>query len=154
MVKINWDVIERVEVGSSSRGIIIRDSEDQLLAAVSSAGSKGGDHFARRLLCLTKALMFAREIGFFDVEIDIEDARLFHALSSKSLDNSRWGHLIEGVRLCLQSCVRWKLFKIPKFCNSAAKFLARMVKSSPCFDVWLEDYPLFLRDVILREFPL
>jgi hypothetical protein len=154
MVKINWDVIERVEVGSSSRGIIIRDSEGQVLAAVSSAGSKGGDHFARRLLCLTKALMFAGEIGFFDVEIDIEDARLFHALSSKSLDNSRWGHLIERVRLCLQSCARWKLVKIPKFCNSAAKFLARMVKSSPCFDVWLEDYPLFLRDVILREFPL
>ncbi|GMY33813.1 putative ribonuclease h protein [Fagus crenata] len=154
MVKINWDVIERVEVGSSSRGIIIRDSEDQLLAAVSSAGSKGGDHFARRLLCLTRALIFAGEIGFFDVEIDIEDARLFHALSSKSLDNSRWGHLIERVRLCLQSCARWKLVKIPKFCNSAAKFLARMVKSSPCFDVWLEDYPLFLRDVILREFPL
>jgi hypothetical protein len=67
------------------------------------------------------------EIGFFDVEIDIEDARLFHALTSNSLDNSRWGHLIEGVRLCLQSCARWKLVKIPKFCNSATKSLAKMV---------------------------
>uniref|UniRef100_A0A2N9F7D7 Protein kinase domain-containing protein n=1 Tax=Fagus sylvatica TaxID=28930 RepID=A0A2N9F7D7_FAGSY len=85
-------------------GIIIRDSEGQVLAAVSSAGPEGGDLFARRLLCLTRALMFAGEIGFFDVEIDIADARLFHALSSKSLDNSRWGHLIEGVRLCLQAC--------------------------------------------------
>ena len=77
MVKINWDVIERVEVGSSSRGIIIRDSEGQVLAAVSSMGSEGGDLFARRLLCLTRALMFAGEIGFFDVEIDIEDVDCF-----------------------------------------------------------------------------
>jgi hypothetical protein len=88
------------------------------------------------------------------VEIDIEDARLFHALSSKSLDNSRWGHLIEGVRLCLQSCATWKVVKIPKSCNSAAKVLATMEKTSPCFDVWLEDYPLILRDVILHELPL
>ncbi len=50
--------------------------------------------------------MFAGGIGFFDVEIDIENARLFYALTSKSLDNSQWGHLIEGVRLCLQSCAR------------------------------------------------
>jgi hypothetical protein len=154
MVKINWDVIKRDEDGSSSRGIIIRDSEGQVVAAVSSAGSEGGDLFARRLLCLTRALMFAREIGFFDVEIDIEDTRLFQALISKSLDNSRWGHLIVGIRLCLQSCARWKLTKIPKFCNSAAKLIARMVKPSHCFDVWLEDYPLSLRDVILRELPL
>uniref|UniRef100_A0A2N9FK41 Uncharacterized protein n=1 Tax=Fagus sylvatica TaxID=28930 RepID=A0A2N9FK41_FAGSY len=46
-------------------------------AAISSVGSEGGDLFARRLLCLTRALMFAGEIGFFDVEIDIEDARQF-----------------------------------------------------------------------------
>ena len=46
--------------------------------------------------------MFDGEVGFFDVEIDIEDARLFQALTSKSLYNSRWGHLIEGVRLGLQ----------------------------------------------------
>jgi hypothetical protein len=98
--------------------------------------------------------MFAGGIGFFDVEIDIENARLFQALTSKSLDNSQWGHLIEGVRLCLQSCARWKLVKIPKFCNSAAKSLARMVKPIFCFDVWLEDYPLSLQDVILRELPL
>ena len=78
--------------------------ERQVLAAVSSVESEGGDLFARRLLCLTRALMFAGEIGFFDVEIDIEDARLFHDLISKSLDNSRRGHQIEGVRLCLQSC--------------------------------------------------
>ena len=137
-----------------NRGIIIRDSEGQVLAAVSSAGPEGGDLFARRLLCLTRALMFAGEIGFFDVEIGIVDARLFHALSSKSLDNSRWGHLIEGVRVCLQACARWKLSKIPNFCNSAAKLIARMVKPSPCFDVWLEDYLFSLRDVILREIPL
>jgi hypothetical protein len=59
------------------QGIIIRDSEGQVLAAISSVGSEGGDLFARRLLCLTRALMFAGEIGFFDVEIDIEDARQF-----------------------------------------------------------------------------
>ena len=66
--------------------------------------------------------MFDGAVGFFDVEIDIEDARLFQALTSKSLDNSQ-------------------LVKIPKFCYSATKFLAWMVKPIPCFDVWLEDYP-------------
>ena len=51
-------------------------------------------------------------------------------------------------------CARWKVVKIPKSCNSAAKVLARMEKTSHCFDVWLEDYPLILRDVILHELPL
>ena len=43
MVKINWDVVVRDEDGCSIGGIIIRDSEGQVLAAVNSVGSEGGE---------------------------------------------------------------------------------------------------------------
>lgn len=93
MVKVNWDVaINKVE-DYTSYGIIVRDCEMQVLSTRSTKQVSIMDQTMTEAWAALQALLFSKEIGFFDVILDGDALQIM-----KSPNWSKFGHFIEGIK--------------------------------------------------------
>ena len=102
--------------------------------------------------CLRRALVFARDMGFFDLIIEGECKSLFWVLHSTP-DLSPTGLLFEDIRCLLLSFRVVNFISISSSCNRASQKLAKMACSHSLSEVWLEVCPSTILDIVSRDSP-
>ncbi|GMY30280.1 hypothetical protein FCV25MIE_25522 [Fagus crenata] len=95
---------------------------------------------------LRRALVFAKDMGFFDLIIEGECKSLFRILYKAGL-------LIEDIKCLLLSFRVVNFISINSSCNRASQKLAKMACSHSLSEVWLEVCPSTILDIVTRDSP-
>ncbi|GMY21085.1 hypothetical protein FCV25MIE_16326 [Fagus crenata] len=95
-----------------------------------------------------KGLVTAAEIGLVEVVLEVPSKALAKALLEHVEDDSSVGHIFDEARHELFYFNFWNVSYSSPASNKAARCLAQEAKIPISFDIWLEDYPVFLRDFV------
>ena len=103
-------------------------------------------------LACKRAVQFAIEIGLHEVIFEGDAAMVIQAIKNREVDQSAHGHIVGDIQdqVSLLSFFFYFFF-VPRSCNRVANALVKRVKTSPEFQVWLEDYPGDIAHLVMAE---
>ena len=148
LYKVNFDGATFESLNQAGIGVVIRDEHDLVIAALSQRIPLPSSVSMVEALAARRALTFAKEISIFSVEVEGDSLQVIRAINNKKLDRSGLGHIIHDIKLlgsCMQSC---SFLHIGRGGNKLAHSLARRAVLAADTDVWLEELPQDLVDVI------
>jgi ribonuclease HI len=151
VVKVNWDAAINKKEGYTGCGIIICDYEGQVLAARSITQVSIMDPTMAEAWAALQALLFSKEIGFFDAILEGDALQIVTANSIESPNWSRFGHFIEGIKEQALLFRSFSVSHVRREANSAAHLLAKAASTQVRDDVWLEELLHFLSDIVFKE---
>jgi len=150
-IKINWDASLNIKRGWIGLGVIARDNNGFFLGARSVTKQVSADPNLAEAMAALLALQFSKEAGFFDVIFEGDATKVINEINSEPPYPSRIGHFIENIHL-EKGCFRSVVFSFsPRECNNAAHTLAKEASSNCVDNRWLEDMPVCIRSIVLRE---
>nr|XP_023915286.1 uncharacterized protein LOC112026812 [Quercus suber] len=139
--KLNFDVAVFSDISASGVGVIIRNGDGQVMAALSARGPAVTDGDEAEVLACRRGLEFAMEAGFGDLIVEGDNLNVMQAVASNRSDWSRLGNLVDDVRH-LAGRLRLVDFQcIRRSANGVAHSLARFARNISEDCVWLEDTP-------------
>ena len=98
-----------------------------------------------------RALLFAKELSLFDVEIEGDCARVLAALNMLKRCSTLFGHVIDDCKSLGASLRSCKFSHVRREGNRLAHALARRVVLSADMDVWVESLPSDLDNVFQSD---
>ena len=150
--KLNFSVLLDKSKHSAGLGLLVRDNLGRVAAACCDPIPQPFDGDLLWPTALRRTLVFARDMGFFDLIIEGECKSLFQVVQSAP-NFSPAGLLIEDIK-CLLLCFRVVNFiSISSSCNRASQKLAKMACSYSVSEVWLEVCPSTILDIVSRDSP-
>jgi len=94
------------------------------------------------------AVKFGCELGFTQVHLEGDSLNVVSILKKTGPCCTSLGHLIEDTRLWLQRLDPFCVYHVRRDANLVAHRVAKLAISQLLNEVWLEDCPSFLQDVI------
>jgi len=150
-IKINWDASLNIKRGWIGLGVIARDNNGLFLGARSVTKQVKADPNLAEVMAALLAVQFSKEVGFFDVILEGDAAKVINEINSEPPYSSRIGHFLENIHI-EKGCFRSVLFSfIPRECNSAAHNLAKEASNNFVDNCWLEEMTMCVRSIVLRE---
>ncbi|XP_062028900.1 uncharacterized protein LOC133744887 [Rosa rugosa] len=152
-LKLNVDGALNFELGLRGLGAVLRNENGDLMLAVSK-GMKGG--FSVKATELYAAVLGFHTIiqaGFQSTAIILEMDALgvINAFNATDVDLSIEGALVEEVRNLFHFFSSVICTFSPRKCNQAAHSLAKKALLFPAFQVWVEEGPQWLSDVLISD---
>jgi ribonuclease HI len=132
-------------------GIIVRDHEGILLAARSFAKTLVVEPVAAEGLAAFYAVEFSRDMCFNDIILEGDALQIVAAVQTDSQHWSRFGHIVDGIKLGLSQLRSWQINHVKRDANSAAHVLAREAIKNVIDRVWVEETPNCIYGIVLRE---
>ena len=126
---------------TSGYGVVIRNGNVEVMAALSAKGGAVRDSEEVEVMACRKALKFAIDVGFLEVILEGDNALVLKTVSQAQPNFSQlrliyediWC-LVAGFRSILINCVRHNA-------NSVAQALARFARLIDNETVWMEEDP-------------
>ena len=138
---MNFDGVCFDNGATSSYGVVIRNENVEVMAALSAKGGAVRDSEEVEVMACRKALEFAIDVGFLEVILEGDNALVLKTVSQAQPNFSRLGLIYEdiwclaaGFRSILINCVRHNA-------NSVAQALARFARLIDNETVWMEEDP-------------
>ena len=103
-------------------------------------------------LAARRALILAQETGFTQVVLEGDSQVLINALKTGSHTLAHFGHIVQDIRYLASSFSDVRYSHVRRQCNIVAHSLARRAILSSSLQVWMEDVPSELADVIQADF--
>ena len=150
LVKINFDGAIFGASNMSGIGVVIRDSNGDVLASCSQKIRQAYKAEKIEALAAFKALSFAFELGFHSAILEGDSLGLIQALKSKERSLSPMGLLIEDVKVLANNFVRLLYSHVKRNGNRVAHSLDRNALCIPDFQIWMEDIPSHI--VLILQF--
>jgi hypothetical protein len=128
-------------------GILIRDAEGVVLAASCEKLNLGRD-IVPWIAGAIATLNFAFDVGFFDIVFEGPQSPFINQLLCRpggSTIQDMWVMDIWDLMQKFRTCV---LAAVHKDCNKGAKLLAQLGAKSGFPNVWLEDFPLEILNIL------
>lgn len=97
------------------------------------------------------AVLFCKEVGFFEVLFEGDSAQVVEEIHSKSLSLSSCGHFIESIVKELKDFRSANFVHASRDCNTVAHMLAKEALDHYEDMCWLEEIPDCIGHVICRE---
>jgi ribonuclease HI len=132
-------------------GVVVRDSEGLVAAAMLSSGLFPQDSDTAAALAVWRAIGFCKEMGFSRMIFEGDALVVIKALNSDAVCWSRYGHVMDDSRILLKDFSQVSVQHVGRSANRAALLLAKYALSSPSDLFWVEDNPPPIRFVILAE---
>ncbi|KAK4573849.1 hypothetical protein RGQ29_031699 [Quercus rubra] len=98
LYKVNFDAAMFTNSNSSGFGVVIHNNLGEILAAISAKGPAVGDSEEAEVLACRRALEFAVDGGFTELEIEGDNVTVMRSLASSSTSQSRLGNIYEDIR--------------------------------------------------------
>ena len=95
--------------------------------------------------------MFSKEINVFRVVVEGDSLQVIKAVNSSKLSKTPDGHIIDEIRLLSSSLSCCNLVHVHSEGNKLVHALAHRAVVSADIDVWMEDLPRDLDDVLLFD---
>ena len=141
--KVNVDGASSDQEGSSSVGVVIRDSNGQIMAALCLPLQS---HFSAELtevFALEQGVLFAQELQLPRVIFESDALAVIQAVNDKAT-GSLFGHLIHGI---LQNCESFESYHfkhLNRRFNSVAHELAQHARRTGICQIWKGVAPPFV----------
>uniref|UniRef100_A0A2N9FPS4 Retrotransposon Copia-like N-terminal domain-containing protein n=1 Tax=Fagus sylvatica TaxID=28930 RepID=A0A2N9FPS4_FAGSY len=103
-------------------------------------------------LTAKRAVIFAKEVGIDDVEVEGDTETVMRYLSSNVPLHTPYGLVLEDTKVLIQEFQRVTLSHTRRSGNSVAHALARRASDCNSFLVWMEEVPPDITHVLLNDF--
>jgi ribonuclease HI len=150
-VKINWDAAVDSVNRRMGIGVVIRDSNGEVVATVSSPRNHITAPDIAEAVAALRAVTFCREVGFSKVVLEGDALQVVHALKSSTRNWSSYGHLIEEARSHLKGMHKWRVNHVRRHLNGAAHRLAKEALTITEEMIHVGEVPLCIADIISME---
>jgi hypothetical protein len=151
--KLNVSTFVDKKSKSVGIGIVIRDAQCQVLAALQKKVEMCDSKTQMQAKAILTAVQFAFDMGFRWLEVDIPYKELIPWLQADDLCLAPIGPLIEDILWVKNACDFCHFSFINSSCNKAASVLASEAASSISPQVWLENCPACIVSIVLSDSP-
>jgi hypothetical protein len=97
------------------------------------------------------AVQLGCDLGLSHVQLEVDAMNVVEAPKKEGPCWSPFGHLIVNARTCLVQMFSYSIHHVRQAANSVAHSLAKLTLSQLLDEVWLDDCPSVIRDVILAK---
>jgi len=151
IIKVNFDAAINKKTGFMGMGVIARDYMGNLLGAKRLSKSMLIDAHIAELMAASYAVTFSLEVGFFDVIFEEDALNVIREVNSSPPYLSRSGHFIKGIKQEVLHLRSHSFVHVSRALNEAAHTLAKSAAAYFCDDVWLEDIPPCIFDIVTKD---
>ena len=105
--KINFDGAIFENFGRAGLGVVVRDVEGMVIAALSQNIQLPSSVDSVEALAARCAIILAQEISLTQVVVEGDSLKVIAAINNPKQSRTQWGHIIEDIKkasLCLQAC--------------------------------------------------
>ena len=149
--KANWDIaIDKVNK-CMGMGIIIRDYQGFVQAALCRNISSVRDPGSAEALGVLTAVEFCRDLGLLDIILEGDCLQVIKAIKDPELPWCTYGQVIGDIKLVLHSRRSWIANHVKREAKSAAHGLAKVVLRSSAELIWMEETPPCVNDIVVVE---
>jgi ribonuclease HI len=150
-VKANWDVAVDKSSGMVGIGVVIREDQGRVIAAMSKHRRGALEATTGEALAAFHAADFCREMGLKCINLEGDAKQVVDAINSPTMVWNRFGHLVEDTRRILHSLTSWKCTFVNREANEAAHRLARAAITNVSDRFWRDSTPNCISDIVLME---
>ena len=105
--KINFDGTIFESSGRAGLGVVVKDMEGMVIAALSQNIQLPNSVDSIEALAARRAIILAQEISLTQVVMEGDSLKVIAAINSLKQSRTQWGYVIEDIKkasLCLQAC--------------------------------------------------
>jgi ribonuclease HI len=150
-IKVNFDAAINKNSGLLGLGVIARDCMGFVLGARRLSKYMVIDAHPAELMAASYAVSFCLDAGFFHVIFEGDALNVIREINSNPPYSSKHGHFIEGINQEVLKLNSYSFVHVPRDLNEAAHSLAKSASFNFCDDVWPEEAPSCIIDIVSRE---
>ena len=126
----------------SGYGVIIRNDNGEVMAAMTASGPKVSTSDEAELLACRRAIEFAMDAGFTRLIIEGDNSNVIQAISSPLKSFSLFGNVVNDIRHLIWGLQWTRVCCIRRGANKVAHTLAQYARNTLDEDLyWMEDSP-------------
>ena len=139
--KINFDEAVSAEESCSGVGVIVRNREGLVIAAMSEKIPQILQPTKIEAMAATRALEFAREVGISEAILEGDSLMVIKALATKDTGLAPFGLLIQDAYWFTSAFSLLSYSHTKREGNQVAHDLAKLAVTIPNCVIWMEDVP-------------
>ena len=139
--KANFDGAVFNNSNSTGVGVIIRDSNGEVIAAMFERILLPTTMMEVEMLACRRAVTFAIEVGIQDITFEGDSLTMIRAINSGGASEAPYGNLIEDILVYVSSFSSVVFKHVKRPCNKVADALAKKAKFGDMFQAWMEELP-------------
>jgi len=147
-IKINWDAALDGRKKLMGMGIVVRDSQGEVKAAMCDVIPYIRDPVVAEAIGARCAVQFGRNLGLESIEFEGDTREIILALRNPAEVDSIHGYLLTETRQLLDSLSSWRVSHVRREGNMAAHLLAKFALSKQSQRVWLNSCPSVLLSAV------
>lgn len=138
-------------IGSGGVGMVIRNDRREFMAAMLQTVDGVQDSVLIESLAALRALEVASSIGYDRVVLEGDALGIINAIAREDEDFSAIGNIILEIKLRAREFQSFSVNHVKHATNEIAHKTAKYAFVLRDLNVWMEDPPLFLTDVLLQD---
>ena len=150
--KVNYDGAVFEDQGRASLGVIIQNSDREVMASMSQQVQLPTTVSQVEALATRKVAKFTLEIGVNKIVLEGDSEIVYKDLKNNGPSLALHGHLIQDVKALFPLFSSICFSHVSRVGNKAAHSLTRRTILSQNLNVWMEDVPPDILDVIQSDF--
>ena len=150
-LKLNTDGSFRAENGSGGIGAVIRDDFGKCIGCLARSLSHVGTALQVEAKALRTGMLFAMHHGWDTLEVEMDCITLVNALHRDEEDFSEIGRIVDDCNMYASSFAFIQFRHVYRQANGVANRLACLANGHDLDQVWLEESPVIIRDILLED---
>lgn len=149
--KVNWDVAVNKNLQLIGVGVLVRDYHDLVHAALSRTLQLLLELVVAEAMGALIAAEFSRDLGIHDIQIEGDSLLVVKAIRESGTQWSSYGQIVGDARVVLNNLRSWFIAHVKRDANSAAHVLAKEAVRHVNDQIWMEEVPMCIYDIITLE---
>ncbi|XP_062005922.1 uncharacterized protein LOC133723110 [Rosa rugosa] len=150
-MRINVDGSYRPDFGDGGIGVVIQDEHGMCQAAMARYFPHVLSVFHMEAEACRAGLLLAIHQGWEDLELESDCSLMVVALNTNVEDRSEVGRIIDDCKSYLTSFHSTQICHVFREANGAARRLAHLASLNYLNDVWLEESPAIIQNVLYED---
>ena len=139
--KANFDGVVFNNSHSAGVGVIIRDRNGKVIAAMSERIPLPSTVLEVEAMACRRAVKFAYEVGIQDITFEGDSLTMIQAINYGGASEAPYRNLIDDITVFDSSLSIVEFKHVKRSCNRVADALAKKAKYGDVFQAWMEDLP-------------
>ncbi|XP_042958077.1 uncharacterized protein LOC122293606 [Carya illinoinensis] len=149
--KFNWDAAIDATNKRVGIGVIVRDSEGEILACMCLRMNNLLKPACAEAYALRRAMFFCLELGCSSAVFEGDSLVVVNATNSGCEVSLDYSVIIEDTRKMLSNDGKWSVKFTHREANNVAHTLAKLTLDCSDETVWIEEGPLQIKNSVLKE---
>lgn len=148
---MNWDIAIDVSKKCMGVGVIIRDHQGHVSAALSKNIQSVQDPGTVETLGALIAVEFSRDLRVQDIILEGDCLPVVKAIKESNLPWCIYGQVVGDTKIVLNTRRSWMVYHVRRAANFAALGLAKATLKISTYIVWMEEVPPCILEIFSLE---